>query len=223
MLDDALSYPRRGEGVLWRHLVGGVLMLLGVFFVPIFLVYGYLVRVIAGLADGDPDPPAWDDWGALFVDGLKYVVVAFLYGIPASVLGGLIAVFATGIAVGIATDSPGLTLVFAVILGVLGLVTALVGILAGYLLPAAVVNFVIEDDLEAAFHLRTIVGNAVSWPYFAAWLKTIGVGIVLGIVGSLLLVVFLVGVLVFFYLAVVATYLLTEGYMRAAGRWETPA
>lgn len=216
MLEDALAYPRRGKNVLLRHLVGAIVMLAGFLFFPILLLYGYLVGVVRGVATGDPDPPEWTEWEALFVDGVKYFVVSLVYGLPAAALSGFVAVATGGFLAGMAANSPGAVLGFAGIAAVFGLLTVIVGIGAGYLLPAAIVNFVLEDDIWAAFHLGTIASSALTWPYFTAWLKTIAVGIVLGLIGAILMAFFFAGLLVFFYLAVVATYLLTEGYLEGA-------
>jgi hypothetical protein len=216
MFGDSLSYPRRGTGVWTRHLIGGALLLFGWLFVPILLVYGYLVRVVRGVVAGEAQPPAWDEWGDLLVDGVKYLLVSVVYGIPTAVLGGLLGVVSAALAVGVETGSMALTGAAAVVLVVLGLLTAVVGLLAGYLLPAAVVNFVLADDVMAAFHLRTVASNAFSRPYFVAWLKAVLAAVVLGFLGALAMIVFLAGLLVFFYMLVVLTHLLTEGYLAAA-------
>jgi hypothetical protein len=218
MLGDSLEYPRRGDRIWTRHLIGGALLLFGWLFVPVLLLYGYLVGVVRGVAAGDPEPPAWDGWTDLLVDGIKYLVVSLVYGLPTAVLGGLIGIVAAGLAVGVETSTPELTAGAAVALVVLGLLTAAVGLLMSVLLPAAVVNFVVADDLGAAFHLRTVVGNAFTRPYAVAWLKAVVVAVFLGFVGALLMVVFLAGLLVFFYMAVVITHLLTEGYLAATER-----
>jgi len=222
MLEDALAYPRRGENVLVRHLIGALLMLGGFLFFPILLLYGYLVGVVRGLAAGDPDPPEWADWEGLLVDGIKYFAVSLVYGLPAAALSGFVGVASAGLAAGVAADSPGAVLGFAGIVGLFALLSAVVGLAAGYLLPAAIVHFVLEEDVWAAFHLRTIASNALTRPYFVAWLKTIAVGLVLAVVGGILMIFFLVGLLVFFYLAVVGTYLLTDGYLAGAGHDAAP-
>lgn len=217
MFGDSLEYPRRGTGVWTRHLIGAALLLFSWLFVPILLVYGYLVHVVRGVAAGETQPPAWDDWTDLLVDGIKYFVVSLVYGIPTAVLGGFIGATAAGLALGLESGSAGLTGAAAIVLIVLGLLAAVVGLLVGYLLPAAVVNFVVEDDVVAAFHLRTVASNAFTRPYFVAWLKAILAAIVLGFVGALLMI-FLVGLLVFFYMLVVVTHLLAEGYLEAMDR-----
>lgn len=218
MLSDALAYPRRGNAVFARHALGAVFLLFGSLLVPTFLVYGYLVRVVRGVADGDPEPPEWDDWEDLLIDGLKYFAVSFLYGLPVLVLGVFAAMIGVFLALGFVTGGSATPpAAVAVVLGIVFLAMALAASLAGYLLPAAIVHFALEGDVEAAFQLRTIARNAFSWPYAAAWLKTIAIGIVLGLLGTVLIFVFLIGLLVYFYLAVVATYLLTAGYLEAAG------
>lgn len=217
MLSEALAYPRRGNAVFARHALGAVFILFSSLLVPTFLVYGYLVRVVRGIAAEDPDPPEWDDWEELLIDGLKYFAVTFIYGLPVFVVAFVGAIIAFGVGLGLATGSGGLTATFGVLLGLVVLVMALVASVAGYLLPGAIVHFAIEGDVEAAFQVRTIAGNALSRPYAVAWLKTIVVGLVLGVLGTVLVLVFLIGLLVYFYLAVVATYLLTAGYLEAAG------
>lgn len=218
MLRDALAYPRRGRAVFARHALGAVFILFGSLVFPLFLVYGYLVRVVRGVAAGEPEPPEWDDWEDLLVDGLKYFAVSFLYGLPVLVLGVFAAMIGVFLALGFMTGGSATPpAAVAVVLGIVFLAMALAASLAGYLLPAAIVHFTLEGEVEAAFQLRTIVGNALSWPYAVAWLKTLVIGIVLGLLGTVLIFVFLIGLLVFFYLVVVATYLLTAGYLEAAG------
>lgn len=88
MFSDALTYPKDGPDAAKTILIGGVLTLLGVFLIPIALVTGYVVRVIRAVNGGDRRPPVFDDWGRLFVDGIKGMAVMLLYFvIPAIVLG----------------------------------------------------------------------------------------------------------------------------------------
>ena len=39
---------------------------------------GYVMRVLRG----EKPAPEVDDWGTLFVDGIKYIIVALIYAIP---------------------------------------------------------------------------------------------------------------------------------------------
>jgi len=217
MLSAALAYPRRGETALRRHLVGGGILLLSVFVLPVLLVYGYVVRVARGLAAADPDPPEWEDWEDLFVDGVKFFAVTLAYSLPLVVLSFVLGLFAAVAALGAATGSAGTAVGFGLGGAVVGMLIGLVGLVVGYILPGALVNWVLEDDVAAAFHLRTVASNAASGPYLVAWLKAIGVTIVLSIVGGILMAFLLVGLLVYFYMVVVVTYLMTDGYLEAMG------
>ncbi len=163
MLDDAIGYPWRGEQNLARILIGGILGALVFFVVPLFLGNGYLVRVVRQVATGDTEtPPAWEDWGELFVDGLVSLLISFVYVLVPSV------VF-TGLMVGIsfvldATGTGGGAMSGAVVgLGLLfGLVAFLVVVTAMYLLPAAWAAYAVTGRFGAAFSpstLRTVGGD----------------------------------------------------------------
>jgi len=87
MFEEAIRYPWKGEDNLKNVAIGGVLTLLGVFLLPMFFVLGYGLEVIRRVSDGDvAEPPAWEDWGTLFVDGLKVFVITVVYSlIPAAI------------------------------------------------------------------------------------------------------------------------------------------
>ncbi|MFC6724278.1 DUF4013 domain-containing protein, partial [Halobium palmae] len=93
MLTDSLDYLREGDDWVKTLLIGGVLGLLVVLVVPMFVVYGYLMRVLRIRMRGEETVPEFDDWGEMTVDGLKAFVVAFVYGVVPAILGAVFVVF----------------------------------------------------------------------------------------------------------------------------------
>ncbi|ARS89578.1 DUF4013 domain-containing protein [Natrarchaeobaculum aegyptiacum] len=73
LLRFAIGYPsRRGLKPL---LIGTVFTLFSILIIPAFFVAGYMVRLTRAAIRGEPEPPAFDDWGDIFVDGLGLLVV----------------------------------------------------------------------------------------------------------------------------------------------------
>jgi len=73
LLRFAIGYPSRGG--LKPLLIGTVLTLFSFLIIPAFFAAGYLVRVTRAAVRADPEPPEFDDWGGIFVDGLGLIVV----------------------------------------------------------------------------------------------------------------------------------------------------
>ncbi|PYZ03042.1 hypothetical protein C8039_12585 [Halogeometricum sp. wsp3] len=46
MLEEGISYPLDGDNALGRIVIGSLLIFGFIFVVPVFLLYGYLVRVL---------------------------------------------------------------------------------------------------------------------------------------------------------------------------------
>ncbi|MFB6205839.1 MAG: DUF4013 domain-containing protein [Haloglomus sp.] len=91
MFEEAINYPRKGEKNWTTVAVGGILSLLSFLFAPVFLVLGYGARVLRHAA-ADPESetaPVFDEWGDLFVDGLKQFGVAFVYLLVPGVVFGV--------------------------------------------------------------------------------------------------------------------------------------
>lgn len=171
-----------GEGDDWipTILIGGGLVFLGFLLVPLFAVFGYVMDVMRGAVEGETEPPEFEAWGDLLVEGAKGFAVTLAYQVvPAVVGGGLLAVF---LLLGFALDSGGLTLLGGV-LG--GLVWLALSAAFGYVGMAAVVNVAVEEDVGAAFDLETLRPVATSTDWLLAWTVYLVLSFVAGIVGSL--------------------------------------
>lgn len=213
MLTEALEYPRSRDDWLKTVLIGGVLGLFTWLLVPAILLAGYVVRVLRGTMTGDETPPAFDDWGDLFGDGLRAAVIAFVYGlIPAvvlgvtAVLGGLLAAGGGDISIG----AGGLV----VLLG--GLLALILGLLMAYVLPAAIANFAETGRMGAGFSWSTLRPVLFSGTYATAWATAFAIVLVAGLVTGVLNVVpllgFVVGAFVGFYAAVSAYYVIGRAW-----------
>jgi len=218
MIQESLQYLRTDEDRWVRTvLIGGILSLLSVLVIPTFLVLGYLVRVMRGTMHDDDHPPVFDEWGDLFVDGLKAFVVVFVYGlvpaiIAAVVIGGGILSFAVG---GGAESSSliGLGMVGVLVGSLLAIVLSL---LAAYVIPAAIAAFAETDKIGAAFSFGELRPVLTSGTYATAWVYGIAILFAAGLIAGLFNVVPVIGQVATgflgFYAAVSAYYLIGHAW-----------
>lgn len=214
MLGASLRYPTSGPDWVKTILIGGVLSLLGAIVVlPLLPVEGYFARVLRSAAQDESEAPVFEEWGRLFIDGIKMFVIQIIYiAVPFI----LLAIAIVGIAGGLLTEGNAASTVL-VVLGVLFvLVALLLSILALYMLPAALANFAYRDKFGAAFDLGTIRRAAFSSDYFVALLLALVVGIVLGTIAAILSLL-IIGIFLVFYVQVSVYYLFGRGYARGLG------
>ncbi|EMA07037.1 hypothetical protein C437_10396 [Haloarcula vallismortis ATCC 29715] len=164
-------------------LIGGVLLVFFFLLIPVFAFNGYLLRVIGTTVEGESEPPAWDDWGELIIDGIKFSIVGLVYSIvPIAVIFGVGSVL-LGLG-GAAGESGG-----GIIAG-FGLMTMLLLIpvlfLVYYIVPAALANMAVEGSLSAAFDFSLLKNVVLTSDYFIAVLMPIVVGIITNIVSNIL-------------------------------------
>ena len=217
MLEEAINYPRNSDDAVKTIIIGGVLTLFGFLLVPAILVLGYFGRVLRLAGGVETEPPVFDEWGDLFVDGLKLFIVNAVYLIvPAIVMavsvGSVIVAALTGSDVAVWSALGGAFLGFSV--------AGLLFLVAWYIIPAAMANYVRTDRLGSAFAFGELKPVLLSRDYVVAWLLALGVflagGIVVGLLNIVPLVGALVGVFVNFYAGVVAFYLYGHGFAEAA-------
>lgn len=196
MIGDAISYPTQHDDWLKIILIGGLLSIVSA--IPVLgivgsiLISGYFVRVLRSAGRDEETPPVFDEWGELLIDGIKYIGISLIYFLIPTVISFILLAI----------------LGFDSIVGLLFMVVLMLVIM--YLLPAALTNFALTDSVDAAFDLSAITDAAFTSEYFVAIVLAILVGLVLGIIGSILSIV-LVGIAVLFYMNIVVHYIFGQG------------
>lgn len=191
MFEDALRFPWRGEKKVETLLIGGVLTLLGVLFVPLLFVYGYLVGVIRLSLDDDIEaPPAFGEWQKLLVDGLVGFVISLVYlAVPALVVTFGVVVFFVPVTVvgsgaadaggGGALAAGGLLLAVAVFV-----LSGVLILAAVYLVPAAVTAYARTGRFGAAFSPAALRPMVTGRRYATGWVVAVAVALLAQIAGS---------------------------------------
>ncbi|WP_423750553.1 DUF4013 domain-containing protein [Salinirarus marinus] len=217
-LEAAAKYPMQSEDWLKTIGIGGVLMLLSIFIVPIFLLYGYFVRVLRAGMREEREPPAFGDWGSLLSEGFWAFVVIFVYQlIPlivfAVTVGGSVLAMAgggrAGAGVGVAGLLGGMT------------ISALLALVFGYVGLVGVANYAHGGSLGDGFDFGVIKRVGLSWDYAVPWVVGVVAMFVAGAIASILGIVPIIGaiagVFVTFYGYVVAGKIWGQGYADALG------
>lgn len=182
MFEDGISYPLRGDSALGRIVVGGLLTFGSFLVIPGIIVLGYLVRVLESAAYDEDEPPTFEDWGGLLADGVKGIVIVFVYGLLPLVLIGFSFV---SLGAGGASES-GVAGLFAGF-GVVGLLISFVALVVlYYLVPAALANFAIEGSMNAAFDFGTLKRTLLSLDYFVAWILPFVLAFLMNVVTTFL-------------------------------------
>lgn len=212
MIEDAFKYPTESDNWLMTVLIGGILTIFGFLLLPAFVVYGYLVRVIQRTVDGADEPPVFEDWGELLVDGLQAWIISLVYlliplVVAAVTVGGSILAMATGTRAGASAGVAGL-------FGGL-MLTFVLSVLFGYLAVAAIVNFAYERKFGAGFDFGRLREIAFNSEYAVAFLVSLVGFIVAGIVANIPFLGWIVSPFLSFYVGVVAARLWAGGLMDA--------
>ncbi|AXG11211.1 DUF4013 domain-containing protein [Haloplanus rubicundus] len=212
MITESLTYLRESDGWVKTVVVGGLLTLLGFLVVPTVLVAGYLVRVLRGTMHGDETAPQFDDWGNLAGDGLRAFAIALVYGLVPAVL---VAVTA-GLAAAVAGPGPRSGLVVGAVSLVGGLLALALGLLAAYIIPAAVANYAEQGSIRSGFAVDDLRPVLTSGTYATAWVTGFAIILGAGLVAAVLNVVPLLGTVVG---AFVSFYAITAAYYVVGHAW----
>jgi len=189
MFQEALNYPRNSDSAVKNVAIGGALLFLSFLFVPTFFVLGYVVRTLRNVMHGIEEPPVFDEWGDMLVDGAKAFAIGLAYSLVPAVI-AIVAVVTSGATLGLTGPGRSGGLVVALVaLGALALLTV-VSLVLAYLLPAAIVAWVRTDSLGAAFSPSRLRVYAFSKTYATGWVVAVGIsllgGIVVGVLNAVL-------------------------------------
>ena len=184
MFQEAITYPRDSDSAVKTIAIGGALLFLSFLVVPVFFVFGYVVRTLRAVMNGETTPPVFDEWGDLAMDGLRAFVIGFVYSLVPTVITGT-ALFLT-----VATFGPSETVFNGLVTGLLITVAALgmlaISLAAVYIVPAAVVAYVRTDSVAAAFSPSDLRPLLFSRTYATGWLVAFGISLLAGVVISVL-------------------------------------
>jgi hypothetical protein len=168
----AAFFPFQGEKWGVKLLIGSALTFGGFIIpiVPLLPVFGYFGQIMKGVIvrEEDPEMPVWNDWGTLFLDGLKLLGAVIIYLLPALILGiggyalFMLLDFSMAFSAASITQSSSGPLSLAMIAFIFGMIVGLaimllgiaVGVATVIILPPALGNMLAKEKFEAAFHFR---------------------------------------------------------------------
>lgn len=149
IISDSVKYPISD----WKKLLTlGILFLLSFLLIPAFLAIGYAFRALKATIAGFDELPEFDEWGEMFIDGVKVFVVTIAYMIIP-----LIIIFAG---------------IFLQASGIITVVGSILAIIFGLLLTIAIAHMAFNDSqLGAAFRISEILDVIadIGWADYIIW------------------------------------------------------
>lgn len=190
IVSDAVKYPSSD----WKKVVIlGIFFILTLIIIGIFFIAGYFLRIVKSTIAGYDELPEFDEWGTMFIDGLKVVVVGIVYMIiPLIVIFiGIFASLSTIGSVGTLTN-PAALLGF----GLTSLVGFILVLIFGLIAYMGIANMALYDEIGAAFRFSEIFDriSSIGWGKYILWyIVMIIIGIVGGFIAGIVNVIPLVG------------------------------
>ena len=190
VVGDSFGYAKDGLVGKW---VSWILLIISCIIFP--LIMGYMMRIYRGAGTA----PELNEWGSMFIDGIKLFVVGLIYMIPVLIIEFVVlgSAFLTGMmAQNYAQADPGaiLGLIGAVLFGFI--ILAIVSIIIGLFLATAVVRFARTNSFGEAFNFSAIsahIGKIGFVPYVIA---LIFLFIVIGVVEMICMMIPYVGMFI---------------------------
>ena len=163
---------------------------------------GYAMKVLRG----EKPAPEVDEWGTLFIDGIKAWIVSLIYAIPIIIVGFIVA--GASAAAFISGNYSAMMAAFgAMALG--GLVIFVLGIIIVVFEVIGIVRFARTGSIGEAFNMSAILAtiNKIGWvPYIIALIVLMIVAIIIAIIAGILMMIPYLGLII--YICLIAPILL---------------
>jgi len=182
----AFSYPFQDKDWIQKILLTGVISLIPI--VGQIAVLGWLIEITARVIRGESDPmPKWEDFGGLFMSGLKAFALGFIFGLPLMIIAFPAAIIDTLV------DSESAAVVFSLLLACLSCLSIIYGLALAFIIPAAYGELAATGSLASALNIGTLIERIRKAPaaYLLAFLGILvasflaGFGVILCFVGVL--------------------------------------
>jgi hypothetical protein len=150
---DSLRYPFTSNKLFVLFLLNlGYLLI-----IPGIIAGGYVIRIIESTLEGSKELPEFTDLKKLLIDGLKYIVVGFIYGIPVLIVNSIIWGFIVN------HDTA---------MNIMTMVSLILGFFIDVILLMALANMVREKTIKGAFQFKRIfyLIKCISWKKYLAFL-----------------------------------------------------
>lgn len=196
IISNAVKYPSYD----WKKvIILGILFILSFIIIGIFFVFGYYLRIVKSTIAGIDELPEFDDWGNMFIDGLKVLVVNFIYLlIPGIII--FVGVF-TSIASLAATNTSIYTAPtsFFALIGITGIIGIILALIFALFAHIAIANMALYDEIGAAFRFNEILDKIkmIGWGKYIIWyIFMLITGFVVGLIASILNIIPLIGTII---------------------------
>jgi hypothetical protein len=159
---------------------------------------GYVMKVLRG----EKPAPEVNDWGTLFIDGIKYLIVSLIYALPIIIVWVLV-MGASAAAIMSGNYSAMMAAFGAMALGVL--VMFILAVIISVFEVIGIVRFARTGSIGEAFNISAILAtiNKIGWvPYIIALIVLIVVAIIVGIIVGILTMIPYLGIII--YLCLIA-------------------
>lgn len=201
VISDSIKYPSKDWS---KVIILGLLFIVSFLIIPLFLVYGYLFRVIKASLAGVEELPDFDDWGEMLVDGIKLFFVYIIYLLPGIII-ALYSLFTLIFTLSsfnhlnpTATVTP--TILYSLIGGgvLFGFVFSLIYSLVVYpIMAVAIGNMAFYDgELGSAFRFGEIFStiSQIGWVDLIIWyIAVILVSLAIIVIGTLIAIIPILG------------------------------
>ncbi len=190
VIDGSFIYAKEGLVGRWDK---WILLIISCIIFPLFM--GYTMRIYRGANPG----PELDDWGGMFIDGIKLLVVGVIYALPVLFLelvlkrsADLAMLSSVKTTTGASFMDPGAFMGFLVAILFGAMIVVIVAIIIGLITATATVRFARTDSFSEAFNFGAIFTHIGKIGWMTYIIALIMMGIVIEIVAVIVAVICIV-------------------------------
>jgi hypothetical protein len=190
MLGEAFEYAQEGLIGKWTK---WLLLLVATILLALPLL-GYELKILRG----EKPSPEVADWGTLFIDGIKYLIIVLIYAIPVIII-AIIAVAPLVIAAMTGNQTAILAAIGSFLVGLLVLV--IIAIIIAMFEFIGVIRFARTGSMGEAFNFSAILATIGKIGWFSYLLALIIMVVIICVVELVLMAIPIIGGLLFFILS----------------------